>query len=102
MRYDFDTINSAAKPVLLAILRRILPGGKVVGPEYISRNPTRWDKHPGSFKVNLRTGRWADFATDDKGGDVVSLVAFLQGVTQAKALRLVAGLLGLTGGDNGR
>lgn len=102
MRYDFDEINSAAKPSMLAILRRILPGGKVVGPEYISRNPTRSDNHPGSFKVNLRTGRWTDFATDDKGGDIISLVAFLQGVTQAKALRLVANLIGMGGDSNGR
>ena len=42
-------------------------------------NPTRPDRRAGSFKVNLRTGRWADFATGDKGGDAVSLAAYLSG-----------------------
>ena len=45
------------------------------GHEYVARNPTRADRRPGSFKINLRTGRWADFATGDKGGDPVSLAA---------------------------
>ena len=102
MKFNFDEINSAAKPALLAILRRMLPDGKIVGREYIARNPTRSDKHPGSFKINLRTGRWSDFATGDSGGDIISLISYLQGCKQGQALRLVAGLLGLTGGDNGR
>jgi hypothetical protein len=28
-------------------------------------------KRAGSFKVSLQTGRWADFATGDKGSDAV-------------------------------
>ncbi|TBW39299.1 hypothetical protein EYW49_07380 [Siculibacillus lacustris] len=40
-------------------------------------NPTRTDHRPGSFKVNLRTGRWGDFSTGDKGGDLIALAAFL-------------------------
>ena len=43
-------------------------------------NPTRADRRPGSFSVNTRTGRWADFATGDRGGDVVSLAAYLHGL----------------------
>jgi hypothetical protein len=57
----------------------------------------RADRHAGSFKVNLRTGRWADFATGDRGGDPVSLVAYLEGVTQGEAARLVSVMLGLGG-----
>src|SRR4029077_19890124 len=59
---DFETINHAALPVLPAILNRLIPGGKILGREYVALNPTRADRCPGSFKVNLRTGRWADFA----------------------------------------
>ena len=40
----------------------------------------RSDRRPGSFSVNTRTGRWADFATGDRGGDVVSLAAYLHGL----------------------
>jgi len=31
---------------------------------------------------NLGSGRWADFATPHRGGDVVSLVAYLFGLSQ--------------------
>ena len=46
----------------------------------MARNPTRPDRRPGSFKINLTTGRWADFATGDRGGDPVSLAAYLFGL----------------------
>ena len=65
------------------------------GSEYISRNPTRVDRRRGSFKVNIRTGCWADFATGDKGGDVVSLSAYLADTGQAEAARDLAEMLGL-------
>ena len=43
----------------------------------------------------LYNGRWADFAIGDKGGDVVSLVAHLEGVSQGEAARRLARMLGL-------
>ena len=48
----------------------------------------------GSFKINRYNGRWADFATGDKGGDPVSLVAYLADVSQGEAARLLAQMLG--------
>jgi hypothetical protein len=76
---NFDTINQADLRALPAILARLLPGGKIVGREFIAPNPTRADRRAGSFSINLRTGRWADFATGDRGGDVMSLVAYIDG-----------------------
>ena len=55
----------------------------------------RSDRRPGSFSVNTRTGRWADFATGDRCGDVVSLAAYLHGLRQAEAARKLADMLGL-------
>jgi hypothetical protein len=92
---DFEAINRTALSALPAVLRRILPDGRIIGGEWVDRNPTRSDRHPGSFKINLRTGRWADFATSDKGGDPVSLVAYLEGVSQIEAARLLGRMLGL-------
>lgn len=92
---DFDAINRASLSVLPALLGRWLPDGQREGAEYVARNPLRADRRPGSFKVNMRTGRWADFATDDKGGDVVSLAAYLFGLTQSEAACRLAGMLGL-------
>jgi hypothetical protein len=94
-RIDFDAINRAALADLPALLRRWLPDGRIVGAEYIARNPRRHDRNPGSFKINLRTGRWSDFATGDKGGDVVSLAAYLAGTGQAEAARSLAEMLGV-------
>ncbi|MFM9847335.1 MAG: hypothetical protein ACKVP3_09245 [Hyphomicrobiaceae bacterium] len=67
------------------LVPRWLPDGLRHGHEWTARNPRRNDKRPGSFKVNLRSGRWADFATGDAGGDLISLAAFLHGWTQSRA-----------------
>ncbi len=94
-RLDFPAINHAALASLPALLRRWLPDGRLVGREYIARNPRRADKRPGSFSINVKSGKWADFATDDAGGDVVSLAAYLSGTGQAEAARALADMLGL-------
>jgi hypothetical protein len=92
---DFEAINRAALAALPAVLRRLLPDGRTIGGEWVARNPTRSDRRAGSFKINLRTGRWADFATGDKGGDPVSFVAYLEGCSQPDAARLLGRMLGL-------
>jgi hypothetical protein len=93
---DFSTVNTAALSALPTLCSRWLPGGKRLGREYVVTNPTRADRRAGSFKINLHTGRWADFATGDKGGDVVSLAAYLFGVRQSEAARRLADALGIS------
>jgi hypothetical protein len=34
------------------VLARLVPGGKVLGREYVALNPTRTDRRMGSFKIN--------------------------------------------------
>ena len=95
---DFAEINEEALRAFPAVLRRILPGGKTIGRELIALNPRRADRKLGSFKVNRYNGRWCDFATGDKGGDPVSLVAYLAGCSQGEAARLLAQMLGMQAG----
>jgi hypothetical protein len=95
-RIDFAVVNEAALAVLPAVLARILPGGKAVHREWVALNPRRADRSLGSFKVNRYNAKWCDFATGDKGGDPVSLVAYLHGVSQGEAARLLAQMLGLS------
>lgn len=95
MSIDFRRINQAALRALPVLLRRWLPDGRLRGREYWARNPTRNDRQPGSFAVNLVNGRWSDFADGAKGGDVVSLYAYLRGIGQGKAARELAGMLGI-------
>lgn len=98
-RVAFSRINRAALSHLPELLRRWLPDGNRQGGEWVALNPRRADKCRGSFKVNLVTGRWADWATDARGGDVISLAAFLAGITQGEAALRLADMLGINAYD---
>jgi hypothetical protein len=97
---NFARVNCAALAVLPSLLARWLPGGNMAGREYLARNPKRHDRQFGSFKINLATGRWADFAVEGaRGGDVVSLAAYLAGIGQVEAAERLAGMLGIEARD---
>jgi putative DNA primase/helicase len=87
---DFRAVNDAALANARAIIPAIIPGGKFRSLEYVVRNPRRADQHPGSFTINYRTGVWKDFATGDGGGDLISLVAFVNNCSQGDAARELA------------
>jgi hypothetical protein len=95
-RVRYDLVGSSALRCLPLIVARWLPNGRREGHEWVALNPRRNDRHLGSFKINLRTGQWADFATGDRGGDVISLSAYLHGLSQAVAARKISEMLGLT------
>lgn len=88
-------VSAAALGSINSVLNQWLPGGKREGHEYLPLNPKRSDSKPGSFSINLSTGAWGDFATGDKGLDLVALVAYLESETQGKAARRLAAFLGL-------
>jgi hypothetical protein len=90
----FRRIAEAALAAADTLVPRWLPEGRREGAEWIATNPTRADKRRGSFKVNLRTGRWSDFAVDASGGDLVSLAAYLFNLKQGQAAVKIAGALG--------
>jgi hypothetical protein len=93
---DFAEVNGAALCAFPVVLQRLLPGGEKIGKEYVALNPRRADRRRGSFKVSVNSGRWSDFATGDKGGDPISLVAYLADVSQYEAARLLAQMLGIS------
>jgi hypothetical protein len=92
---NFSAVNAATLAASERIVRAFLPEGRREGAEWVARNPRRQDKKLGSFKVNLVTGRWADFATGDSGGDLVSLAAFIVGTDQRTAAIRLAESLGV-------
>ena len=94
-RVDFARINAAALAQLPAILPRWLPSGRRRAREYVALNPKRHDRRLGSFSVNMQTGRWADFATGDKGGDPIALAAYLFDLDQRAAALKLAAMLAL-------
>lgn len=94
-KIDFAVVNRAALARLPELCARWLPDGRRRGREFVARNPRRADRRTGSFSVNLVTGRWADFAVDVRGGDPVSLAAYLGGLSQGEAARQLAHMLGV-------
>ncbi len=92
---DFRKIAEAAAASSETILRRWLPDGRREGGEWVAHNPKRADAHRGSFKVNLRSTLWGDFATGDRGRDLVALAAFLFDLPQDEAARRVADMVGV-------
>lgn len=93
-KIDFKLLKTNANRQLEAILRQLLPGGRKDGREWVSLNPTRDDRNLGSFRINLETGLWADFATSERGGDIISLIAYLEGCRQYEAAKKLIILLG--------
>lgn len=57
MTASFETANRAALAALPAVLERWLPHGRRDGREYVALNPKRTDRHLGSFRINLGTGK---------------------------------------------
>ena len=91
---DFAAVNAAALACLSALCALWLPDGSRRGNEWIAKNPRREDQRPGSFSINLATGLWADFALPDaRGGDPISLAAYLAGLSQVEAARNLAEML---------
>ena len=74
-----------------ATVLKLLPTGRIERNELVALNPTRDDKTLGSFRVNLINGKWIDYATSDKGGDIVSLCAYLNRTSQYKAAQYLLG-----------
>ncbi len=89
-KVGYRRIAAMALPQLPRLVPGWLRDGRRIGAEWVARNPTRNDSTLGSFKINLHTGRWADFATGDKGGDAISLLAYLRGTSQSEAARDLA------------
>lgn len=95
-RVDFAAIAAAALHHAERLVAAWLPDGERRGDEWAACNPTRADHRRGSFSVNVRTGAWADFATGDRGGDLISLCAYLRHAgAQAAAARELAAELGM-------
>ena len=96
----FKTLNEAIAPTLLSLIPQILPQGRRQGQYWVALNPTRYDRKAGSFKINLHTGKWADYATGDNGSDAISLVAYLYGLKQGEAATYLKNITGRASNDN--
>jgi hypothetical protein len=92
---DFGAVNAAARANLFSVLEPVLPNGRRERREYLALNPRRVDRRLGSFQINIETGKWADFATGDRGGDPISLIAYVDNISQSDAALRLAQMLGV-------
>lgn len=93
---DFKRVADAALARSELLVSEWLPDGRREGEEWCALNPVRHDEKRGSFKVNLSTGVWADFAAGDKGSNLLDLYVYVKSVTPVIALRELASSLGVT------
>jgi putative DNA primase/helicase len=81
----FEEVASAARFRTLSLLQEWFPEGKLVGREYEVGNLAG---APGnSLRINVQSTMWSDFATGDKGGDLISLLAAKEHISQGEAAR---------------
>lgn len=97
---DLPPINyPALANALLAMAETLvpmwLPGGKFNqgGGEYVCASLS--GGKGSSCSVNLKTGRWGDFAGEEKGNDLIGLYAAIHGLTMARAAVELARDMGL-------
>lgn len=92
---DYKAVAASALSAFDAVMRKWLPAGKRECREWVARNPRRPDERPGSFSVNVVSGRWSDFAmADARGGDLISLVAYVDNCSQSEACDRLTALIG--------
>jgi hypothetical protein len=76
----FERAKLHCQSSIRSIVEDLIPGGIIIGNEYVVRNPKRDDRNPGSFKVSIITGEWFDFATNE-GGGLIDLCAYVKGIS---------------------
>lgn len=98
MSIPFDAINAAALAALPELLAEWFPAGRRIGGEFVLGDLRG---SPGrSLSINLRTSKWADFSSDGRGGDPISIAAaaFHAG-DRVAAARELGKRLGISAGD---
>jgi predicted P-loop ATPase len=88
-KIDFAKLGSELLSNATSLLYDWLPGGKVVGHEFECGNLSGIAGR--SLRVNINTGKWADFSSDSKGGDLISLYAAIHRISQVDAAKKLGG-----------
>jgi len=87
-KLDFEGLAAELLPHARDLVPAWLPGGRMSGHEYVCASLRGGEGR--SLSINLETGRWADFAGTEKGGDLISLWAAIEGIKQSEAAKQLA------------
>jgi len=94
---DIPSVARAALARAQDLLFSWYPDGKLEGREFKIGDVA--GKRGRSCSINVETGAWMDGATGEKGGDLVSLLAAREGLSQLEASEILARMLGLVNGS---
>ena len=86
-KLDFSKINEEVRVRLPGFVLQLLPHGRKEGNEWLALNPTRFDRHIGSFHVNLQTLQFYDFATGEGGTGAIALYAYINRISLYKSAK---------------
>ncbi len=86
-KLDFSKINEEVRIRFPGLVFQLLPHGRKEGNEWLALNPTRVDRHIGSFHVNLQTWQFYDFATGEGGTGAIALYAYIKGLSYFRAAK---------------
>jgi hypothetical protein len=95
-RIDFVGVAADAAARIEQVVQWLGLDGEIQGGEYVAYNPTRQDNHLGSFRIVLRgrkQGAWFEHAAG-RGGDALSLIAYVRACSMLEAARAFDGALG--------
>ncbi|MEY8688339.1 MAG: VapE domain-containing protein [Leptothrix sp. (in: b-proteobacteria)] len=84
---DFADLAAALVDRAEMLVPQWLPGGSRRGKEWVCADLSGGEGT--SCSVNLVNGRWGDFGTDEKGGDLISLYAAIHGLNMGQAARQI-------------
>lgn len=85
---DFERLAADLTAQARDLLPQWFPAGKWAGREFQVGN-LRGDEG-SSLSINGNSGAWSDFASGEKGGDLISLYAAMRGLTQLDAAKQLA------------
>lgn len=86
--FDFKDLAQCALQYSQSIVPELLSGGRIIGQEWVCGS--KFGGPGDSMRVNLNTGKWADFATDERGLDLISLAKCCRGGSMLEAGKWVA------------
>ena len=89
-------VHAAALKVVTALMIRWLPDGQISRKYWVAKCPGLDGNQRPQLRVNLRTGRWTDFRTGNRGSDVITLAAYVADIDEAKASAALAAMLGVS------
>lgn len=88
---NFKTLNEKLLPNARTLLKQWLSNGQIIGNRFEVGDI--YNAKGNSLKVDLSTGKWADFATDNhKGDDLISLYAKIKNIKSFEALKELGGV----------